>query len=500
LARAPKAPLVLAIDVGSTSIRARLYDAAARPIREARASVDHPLPFAADGASEDDADSLADAVERAVDRALERAENAGRSRGDIAAVGMSTYVGNVVGLGRTGRPLTPVYSYADTRSAPDVEALRPVIGTPAHYRRTGAPLHTAYQAPRLAWLKRTQPRRFRSVDRWVDLGTFLYMRWFGAADVPASYSVASWSGMLDRRSRDWDRPTLEAVGIDGNHLPRLADYSEPMQGLARPYARRWRPLAGARFFLAVGDGAAANVGVGCVTADSVALTAGTTGAMRAIVPGAPARVPRGLWAYRLDADHSVVGGAITDAGSLFAWLQATLRLPGQRAVERALAASPAAAHGLTVMPFLRGERSPGWATHATASFVGIRATTTPEDLVRASLEAIAYRFVLIWRLLREVAPAREIVVGGRAARSSPAWMQVLADALQVPLVGSVEGGTSARGVAVMALKALGAIDRYDSLPVTRYERYTPVEANGEAHRRAIAKHEALYGMLVARQQ
>lgn len=498
--RVPRAPLVLAIDIGSTSVRARLYDGAARPVGGVRASVEHPVPFAADGASEDDAATLAEDVERAVDRALERAGAVARSDDLIAGVAMSTYVGNVVGIDKGGRALTPVYSYADTRSAPDVEALRPVIGTAAHYRRTGAPLHTAYQAPRLAWLKRSDPRRFRSVDRWVDLGTYLYGRWFREADVPASYSVASWSGMLDRRALVWDRPTLDAIGVDPDRLPPLADYTESLQGLARPYARRWRPLAGARFFLAVGDGAAANVGVGCVSADSVALTAGTTGAMRAVVPGAPARVPRGLWAYRLDADHSVVGGAITDAGSLFAWLQSTLRLPGQRALERALAASAPAAHGIDVMPFLRGERSPGWATQATASFVGIRATTTPDDLVRASLEAISYRFVLIWRLLREVAQAREIVVGGRAARSSPAWMQVLADALEMPLVGSVEGGTSARGVALMALRALGAIDRYDALPVTRYERYAPIRANVAAHRRALARHEALYGMLVARQQ
>jgi gluconokinase len=174
-----------------------------------------------------------------------------------------------------------------------------------------------------------------------------------------------------------------------------------------------------------------------------------------------------------------------------------LRLPRSRALEEALAATPAAAHGVSVMPFLRGERSPGWATDAKAAFVGMRATTTSIDLVRASLEAVAYRFVLIWRLLRQIAPAREIVVGGRAARSSPAWMQILADALQMPLVGSIEKGTSTRGIAVMALKALGVIERYDSLPVTRLERYLPNPDNGAAHQRALKAHEALYDILVA---
>jgi gluconokinase len=152
------------------------------------------------------------------------------------------------------------------------------------------------------------------------------------------------------------------------------------------------------------------------------------------------------------------------------------------------------------MPFLRGERSPGWATDATAAFLGVRASTTATDLVRASLEAVAYRFVLIWRLLREVAPAREIIVGGRAARSSPAWMQIMADALQMPLVGSVEQGTTTRGIAVMALKALGVIERYDSLPVPRLERYSPDPDSVAAHQRALAAHEALYDILVTGQK
>jgi gluconokinase len=130
----------------------------------------------------------------------------------------------------------------------------------------------------------------------------------------------------------------------------------------------------------------------------------------------------------------------------------------------------------------------------------MRATTTSVDLVRASLEAVAYRFVLIWRLLRDVAPAREIVVGGRAARSSPSWMQILADALQMPLVGSTEKGTSTRGAAVMALKALGVIDRYDSLPAKRLERYVPDIEHGLVHGRALARHNDLYDILVTGQK
>lgn len=455
------------------------------------------MPMSADGGSEDNAESLAADVEGAIDGALRRTDIAS---GEVAAVGLSTYAGNVLGVGRSGRAVTPIYTYADGRSAPDVKTLRASLDDEARYDRTGAPIHTAYQAPRLMWVKRTRPALFKAADRWIDLGTYLYSRWLGDREVPASYSIASWSGMLDRHRLAWDAPTVEAIGLDPARLPGLADYSDGLTGLARSYRARWPALATARFFLAVGDGAAANVGVGAVRPETCALTAGTTGAMRAVIPGVPASVPRGLWAYRLDARHSLVGGAVTDAGSLFSWLAATLRVPGKRGLEASIASLPPGAHGVHVMPFLRGERSPGWATEATAAWVGVRATTTPAELVRASLEAVAFRFALIWRQLRDVSPAREILVGGRAVRSSPAWMQILADALQMPLVGATEKETGTRGTAIMSLRALGAIDAYHSLPTERMERYAPVEAHMRAYERALARHESLYGILVAGHQ
>ncbi|MBI4306617.1 MAG: gluconokinase [Chloroflexi bacterium] len=489
-----RSPFVLSIDIGSSSIRARLYDCRARGVSQAESTIARPMPVTPDGGSEDDPEALLRDVEAVVDGTLSRS---GDFASDIGAVALSTYVGNVLGVDRSNRPVTPIYTYADGRSAPDVLALRGELGSEAHHQRTGAPLHTAYQAPRLRWLKRRRPAAFQAAWQWVDFGTFMYRRWLDRPDIPQSFSVASWSGMLDRRVLRWDEETLTALGVSESSLPDLADYSAAQRGLAPAYRRRWPQLAHVLFFLAVGDGAAANVGVGCVGRDRCALTAGTTGAIRAIIPGADDRVPAGLWAYRLDREYSVMGGAVTDAGSMFSWLRQTLRLP--RALEAAISAQPLA-NSVMVLPFLRGERSPGWATNATAAIVGIRATTTPTDIVRASLEAIAFRFALIWRLLREIVPAKEIVVGGRAARSSPAWMQILADVLQTPLVGATERGTSARGAAVMALKAMGVIRSYDELPASRFERYVPHASRARAYEQALARHCGLYDILVTGQQ
>lgn len=486
----PQPPFVLAIDIGSTSVRARLYDARARAIPNAGCEL-RRTP-SADGV--EDPASLVETTETAIDGALAAA---GDLAGDIAGVAMATFVGNVMGVDSRGDPVTPLYTYAHSGAAAEVEELRSALDADAAYQRTGCPFHTSYQAPRLLWLRHRRPDLFALAGRWVDLGTYLYSRWFGTSDVSASYSVASWSGMLDRVTLTWDRPILGYLELDASALPALADYDQPMCRLAGEWARRWPALAEAPFFLAVGDGAGANVGSGCGVCGSLALTVGTTGAMRAVIDGAPPTVPQGLWAYRVDRDHSLMGGAITDGGSLLAWLHKTLRFGGDHLPDEEIARVEPDGHGLTVLPFLRGERSPGWATDASATWHGIRAATTPAEMARAALEAVTYRFYLISQLLdRMSGPYDEVIVGGAAILSLPTWMQMLADVLGKTVVAAPNRGTTARGITVLALKALGAIDSLDALPAQLGDRYEPCPSRSARYQQGLTRHLRLYDMLV----
>ncbi|MFN8564933.1 MAG: FGGY family carbohydrate kinase [Anaerolineae bacterium] len=178
-----------------------------------------------------------------------------------------------------GRALTPVYTYADTRSADDVAALGEQIDREAAHQRMGCILHTAYVPGRLRWLRRTEPALYDSVAQWTDVGTHLYRRWFGAA--ACSYSVASWSGTLDRATLDWDDEWLRLLDLPKTALPPLADFDQPCSRFCANLARAGR-RCDAPFFLAVGDGAAANVGSGCVGGGQMALSLGTTAALRVV--------------------------------------------------------------------------------------------------------------------------------------------------------------------------------------------------------------------------
>src|SRR5207253_595803 len=117
-------------------------------------------------------------------------------------------------------------------------------------------------------------------------------------------------------------------------------------------------------------------------------------------------------------------------------------------MEQELAASEPDAHGLTVLPFLAGERSPGWAGHARAAFTGVSWSTRPMDLLQAGLESVAYRFALIAERL-SLGAQTQVVATGAALLSSPAWIQTVCDVLGRPLVASVEPEASSHGAALM---------------------------------------------------
>ena len=411
-----------------------------------------------------------------------------------------TFVGNVLGVDAAGNPVTPVYTYADTRNAADAQAWRAELGTAGAaeaHDRTGTLIHTSYLPARFRWLARVDPDAFASAVRWVSVGEYLYYRLFGVWRV--SYSVASWSGLLNRRELTWDAEWLARLPVTAEQLSPLGDLDTPCQGLRDEWAARWPALAEVPWLLAVGDGAAANIGSGCDTPERIALTMGTTGAMRVVVgPEDVSRVPDGLWLYRVDANRALLGGATTEGGNLYAWLRQLLKLPDGDALERELAGRAPAVHGLTMLPFVLGERAPGWREDARATIGGLSLHTTPVDVVQAGLEAIAYRFALIYG---RIAPnlttgEHDIIASGGGLLSSPAWLQIMTDVLGRPLHALSEREGTSRGVALLALEHLGEITRPSDLPPALGKTYRPDADRHAVHKEALARQVALYARLL----
>jgi gluconokinase len=501
-----EAPLVLTIDAGTSSARALLYDARGRAVEGMAAQERYNIRSGPDGAVEDDPDAALERIWRCIDTTLTQV---GPLAEQIRAVAIATLVSNILATNAAGRPLTPLITYADTRNDADAIELRRTLDERVVHQRTGCLLRTSYWPARLAWFRRTQPDIWRAKPRWITIGEYLELRLFGRCR--AGCSVASWSGLLDRRQIAWDTPLLDFLGVAVDQLSPVADTSEPVSGLANEFAARWPALRDVPWFPAIGDGAAANIGSGCTSPDRLALTVGTTGAMRVVQPEV-AEVPDGLWCYRVDRRRALLGGATSEGGNVYGWMQDTLKLGEPDAIERELAQLPPDSHGLTVLPFLAGERSPGWAGDVRATISGLGLNTTPIQMLQAGLEAVAYRFALIferleaggWRLAADSPapasspqpPASRIIASGGSLLSSPTWMQMIASTLGHAILASDEPEATSRGAALLALESLGAIPSVEALPAPTRAIYEPDPATHEIYRAAIKRQRGLYRQLI----
>jgi gluconokinase len=430
---------VLALDVGSSSVRAQRFDERAEPVDELRQK----------RYGGTDPDEMVALVRSVLD---------GR---DAEAVGTSCFGHSLIALDADGRPLTPVLGWRDTRSAPAAEWLRRRLDGAAVHARTGAHLHPSFWPAKIAWLAETQPEVLRRTARFASFADYLYAELLGRPGT-TSLSLASGTGLLDLAAAAWDTELLEAIGVDEAQLPTLSD--EPAGG--------WYP--------ALIDGACSNLGAGCVGKARAALMIGTSGALRILYETERPQPRPGLFMVRLDARRVVEGGALSDGGNLHAWLEATLADSGGSLLER----SPEE-HGLAFLPFLGGERSTGWDPDATGAVTGLTFATTPRDIRQAALEGVAFRFAAIADLLPEV---EEIVGTGGGLLADPEWAQLAADALARPVTVSGVKEASLRGAAVATLARLGHEAR--EAPVGQV--FHPREERAEAYRSARERHRLVY--------
>jgi gluconokinase len=432
---------VLALDVGSSSVRAQCFDERAEPLDELKQE-------RYDGR---DPDEIVELVRTVID---------GRDE-DADAVGTSCFGHSLLALDAGGKPLTEILGWRDTRSAAAAEWLRRRLDSSTVHARTGAHLHPSFWPAKLAWLAETDPEAFRSATRFVSACDYVYEQLQGRAPT-VSLSIASGTGLLDLAAATWDAELLTAVGVDESMLPRLSD--DPHEG--------WYP--------ALIDGACSNLGAGCTGTSRAALMVGTSGALRILYETERPQPRPGLFMYRLDDRRVVEGGALSDGGNLHAWLEETLADASGSLTERG-----PDEHGLSFLPFLGGERSTGWDPDATGAIAGLTFETTPRDIRQAGLEGVALRFAAVADLLPEV---EEVVATGGGLRSEPEWIQLMADALARPVTASQVEEASLRGAAVATLERLG----HTAAEAPLGEVFHPREERAGAYRSARDRQQRLY--------
>jgi gluconokinase len=478
-------PLVLAIDIGSSSVRAAIHDRRGRivPGTAVRVAYDWDV---ADRSVRTAPRALLDVVGAVLDLLLQTARPL---LPEVEAGGISCFLHSIVGLDRAGLPVTPLLSWADSTSAPEAAELRRRIDPTRAHQISGVPLHASYWPARVVRLGRAEPR----IRRWAGLPDLAAELLTGR--MAMSRSMASGTGLLDRSRGEWSSELLDQVGLDPDDLPALVGDDEPLGRLSPAAARRWPALAHLRWYAPWADGSCGNVGLGIRGPDRAALMVGTSGALRTTIRDAAPTVPAGLFAYRLGAE-SIVGGQLSEGGGVLAWAS---RLLGRsrRSLEQAAAGFAPDEHGLTVLPYPYGERGLGYHDDARATVAGLGPDTDPAAVYRAILESIAFGFAAVDdQLAGLVGQAPEVVASGGALARSPLLAQVLADALGRNIAVAPRFEASRHGAALLTLRASGLLGDHGAVPGPRTREVLAEPARTAIYRAARDRQRALYAAVI----
>jgi glycerol kinase len=454
-------PLILAIDQGTTSSRALVFDARAQVVAVAQA--EFPQIYPAEGWVEHDPEAIWATTVSTARAALAEAEAKG---GRVVAIGIANQRETTVVWDReSGRAIHNAIVWQDRRTAATCRALDAQGVGELVRTRSGLLLDPYFSATKIAWilshvdgapaLARAGRLAFGTVD------SFLLWRLTGGRAHATDATNASRTSLYDLKTGDWCEELCAVFDIPPAVLPPILDCSAAF-GVSEPgLFGRALPILGM-----IGDQQAAGVGQCCFHPGDMKTTFGTGGFMLVNTGAEPLPSRHRLLttvAYRLDGRATyALEGSIFVAGAAVQWLRDGLKLIGAAAETEALAAGLASNAGVYLVPGFAGLGAPHWNANARGAIYGLTRASGAAELARAALEAVAFQTRDLFRAVAEEGVMLNAfkVDGGMSANG---WMlQFMADLLDTPVHRPADLETTALGAAYMAGRNCGVFGDFEA--------------------------------------
>jgi gluconokinase len=480
-----KKSIVIGLDIGTTSVKAVAFDRFGHVIGEKE--VEYPLATPFPGWAEQDPAEIESATIMAI-RFLLSFEAV--SDGHILAVGISSAMHSLICIDEEGRPLTASITWADRRAAEQAENLK-LIGENI-YRATGTPLHPMSPLAKLIWMKETNFQPYFRAEKFVSIKEFLLYRWFGAELV--DYSVAAATGLFDIHRLCWSEEALLMAGITKEKLFKPVPPNTILTGLNREIALQTGLDAHTPFVIGGSDGPLANLGIGAINSGEVAVTIGTSGAIRQFVSRPKIDESQQTFCYTFTDKLSLIGGPTNNGGIVLRWLRDHVSGGLDYSSMMALADTvPPGSDGLIFLPYLNGERAPLWDAHARGTIHGLSIHHKKEHIIRAGLESVILNLFQVGQTLEAVSgrPSKILASGGFAR--SPLWIQILADVFNEEVDIPISHQSSAWGAAWVALHAIGEVKDLISIKehIPMQSQYKPNQENHQKYMETYARFKKL---------
>jgi len=479
-------PYILALDQGTTSSRAILFDQSGAIVSVAQHEFQqfYPQP----GWVEHDPTEIFTSQLSCAVEVLGRADVRPR---DIAAIGITNQRETVVVWDRaTGHAIHPAIVWQDRRTASACQSLKDSGAEENVSSRTGLVLDPYFSATKIAWILDNVPgaraRASRGELAFGTIDTWLIWNLTSGQRHVTDVTNASRTLLYNIVKGEWDQELLRLFNIPASMLPEVVWSSQKVGEVTTTLGLGGIPIAGiagdqqAALFgqLCWGPGEAKNTyGTGCFLLQNIG-TQFARSKNRLITTLAASTQHRLEYAFE---------GSIFIGGAVVQWLRDNLKLIGSSADVEALAASVPDTGGVTFVPAFVGLGAPHWDPHAAGLIIGLRRGTLPGHIARAALESIAFQVADVLQAVQaETSPLAALRVDGGAVNNL--LMQFQADILGVPVVRPQVTETTALGAAYLAGLATSFWDSPDQLVTVRQgdTRFAPaMSSHHRAERRAL---------------
>lgn len=472
----------LGIDIGTTSSKAVAFSELGEVIANYSFGYDmqHPRP----NWTEQNPDEIFEAVINGINKVLQTfAPNLPRF------ISFSAAMHSLIAVNDKGNLKTQCIIWADNRADMIAEKLKSSDKGQQFYHTSGVPVHSMSPLCKLLWFKEHQPDIFDTAFKFVGIKEYIFYKLFG--DFVVDTSVASATGLLNTKTLQWDEDILSFIEINASRLSRVVSTKELFyyKGL-NPQLSLSQNIP---FVVGASDGALSNLGTGAVGSHAMAVTIGTSGAARIVLPVPETDIYMRTFCYHLKDNLYIAGGGNNNGAVVLQWLKETLLQADddyEQLFEQAQTIS-AGSENLLFLPYLLGERAPLWNSNAKGVYFGLSIQHTKAHLIRASVEGVVFGLYSIGKILAEKKEITDVYASGGFAKSAMC-LQVLADVFntKVHISGTVESG--ALGAVMLGAEELGIEAKFPSKILATY---LPITGHHIIYKKAFSKFERLYNLL-----
>ena len=464
----------IGIDIGTTATKAVCFDTLGNVIKQISHSYPmyHPKP----NWSVQNPQEILDTVIECISEITKNIQP--------QFISFSSAMQSIIAIDTTGKPLTDAILWADNRADTIAEKIKNSEIGNHFYQKTGIPIHPFSPMTKIAWFKEFDSEIFSKTYKFISIKEYVWHHLTG--EYATDTSMASGTGLLNIHTLKWDNEILEFLNIQPQQLSTIHKVTHQCKGVSDDFL----------YIIGGGDGALANLGTGAMIKGFMALTIGTSGAVRLPIDEPFLDEQMRTQCYHLIDNQYLTLGAVNNGAIVLQWLKETIlktTLSYEVLFEEA-STIPAGSDGLLFVPYLLGERAPIWDASAQGTLLGIQITHTQAHFVRATLEGILFGLFQVTEILLPNPEKRKettIMASGGFGKSE-LWLQMVADIFQMKVATSQTIEGSAWGTVLIGMKST----RIDSIKQQETGKiYLPNPDSREVYSASFAKFKKVYSLV-----